>query len=282
MSDPVLSHISETALWVAMHRAEESQRPDAIFRDPLAERLAGERGRQIAAQMGRAFGSWGVIVRTKLIDDLVLSAIADGADRVVNLGAGLDTRPYRLSLPSTLTWIEADLPGILDKKDELLRHETPLCQLRRQRVDLADPVARRAVLRDAFAGAKRALVLTEGLLGYLDSKQVEELARELHAHNAAVWWISELASPEVLRATQRRLHSKIGDAARFKFGPPERAEFFRPLGWKARDLRSIIHEAVRLRRGPRLFRLLSWFLPVEPRRRRPWIGVIRFERTSLT
>lgn len=46
-----IRHISDTALWVAVYRAQESERPDAVFRDPLARRLAGERGAQIAATM---------------------------------------------------------------------------------------------------------------------------------------------------------------------------------------------------------------------------------------
>ncbi|PRC60941.1 hypothetical protein C6A85_14430, partial [Mycobacterium sp. ITM-2017-0098] len=38
--------------------------------------------------------------RTKTIDDIITKAISDGCDRVLNLAAGLDTRPYRLNLPA--------------------------------------------------------------------------------------------------------------------------------------------------------------------------------------
>jgi len=44
--EPVLRDISDTARWVAIFRAEESERPDFVFCDPFARRLAGERGRQ--------------------------------------------------------------------------------------------------------------------------------------------------------------------------------------------------------------------------------------------
>ena len=103
---PVVTHISDTALWVAVLRARESKRPDAIFRDPFAERLAGERGDRIAQALSAPIqNDWAIVVRTRLIDDLVMTSIAEGADRVLNLAAGLDTRPYRLSLPPALTWI---------------------------------------------------------------------------------------------------------------------------------------------------------------------------------
>jgi O-methyltransferase involved in polyketide biosynthesis len=46
-----ISHGSDTARWTALHRATESARRDALFRDPLAERLAGEHGRAIVANV---------------------------------------------------------------------------------------------------------------------------------------------------------------------------------------------------------------------------------------
>src|SRR5437867_343111 len=79
----------------------ESERPDALFRDPHARRLAGERGERIVASMrrGRAW-AWPMIVRTAVLDELMLRTVErDGVDTVLNLAAGLDTRPYRLALP---------------------------------------------------------------------------------------------------------------------------------------------------------------------------------------
>src|SRR5436853_7717232 len=98
--DATLHHVSDTALWVAHYRAEESARPDALFQDPYAQRLAGERGRRIANAMGRTskYTRWTLVIRTVVIDRFILEAVAAGADTVLNLGAGLDSRPYRLTL----------------------------------------------------------------------------------------------------------------------------------------------------------------------------------------
>jgi hypothetical protein len=53
MSDTAhfITHVSDTARWTALHRATESARADALFSDPLAERLAGEHGRAIVARV---------------------------------------------------------------------------------------------------------------------------------------------------------------------------------------------------------------------------------------
>src|ERR1700677_4708378 len=113
----VITHVSDTARWTAQYRATESARADALFRDPLAERLAGEQGRAIVAKTAvTSRNGWWLIARTKIIDDAIAEAIADGCDRVLNLAAGLDTRPYPPNLPSALTCIEAGPPQLLAEK----------------------------------------------------------------------------------------------------------------------------------------------------------------------
>src|SRR5262249_3702282 len=109
MDQPVrlLRNISDTALWAAVYRAREDERDDAVFRDPFARRLAGERGEEIATKMPRGKkDTWAWVTRTVLFDQFITEQVRDGVDMVVNLAAGLDARPYRLPLPSTLTWIE--------------------------------------------------------------------------------------------------------------------------------------------------------------------------------
>jgi O-methyltransferase involved in polyketide biosynthesis len=89
-----LQNISDTALWVAQYRAMETRRPDAIFRDPYAEKLAGERGERIVRDMKVARMAWPMIVRTAVMDEIILRCVEAGeATAVVNLAAGLDARP---------------------------------------------------------------------------------------------------------------------------------------------------------------------------------------------
>ena len=137
MTADLVRNVSDTARWVATYRARESSRKDALFRDPLAEKLSGERGRAIAEQAS-PHAEWALITRTKLLDDFVIQAVADGSDRVLNLAAGFDTRPYRLPLPAELHWVEADLPALIAEKNELLQGEKPRCRLERVAVDLSD------------------------------------------------------------------------------------------------------------------------------------------------
>lgn len=90
-SESLIEHVSDTAFLVAQLRAVESARPDALFRDRLAARLAGERGRRIAEATPNPVTAWQIAMRTVIIDRYVLEA--QGVDTILNLGAGLDTRP---------------------------------------------------------------------------------------------------------------------------------------------------------------------------------------------
>jgi methyltransferase (TIGR00027 family) len=280
MSEPIVTHVSETALWIAADRARETRRPDSLFRDHLAERLAGEHGHRIARRMHPGSSNWPIVVRTRLIDELIHDAIEDGADRVLNLAAGLDTRPYRLPLPASLTWIEADFPDLIDDKERALAGERPVCQLRRERVDLADAAARAAFLDRALAGARRAVVLTEGLLVYLEPSEVQAIARDLHARPAIHSWIMDLASPGVLKMVRKRARRVLSDGVQMKFAPAEGVRYFEPLGWKAAEVRHYFREGVRLRRVPRWMRLFALFPDPDPTRLgdRPWGGIVRYER----
>src|SRR2546430_4997213 len=126
-----IENVSDTARWVAVYRAMETARPDAVFRDPFAARLAGEKGQAIVDEMKRGRQmAWAMIVRTAVFDEVIVDRIRNGGiDQVVNLAAGLDARPWRMTaLPRDLHWVDVDLPGILDYKVEMMREEKPLCR----------------------------------------------------------------------------------------------------------------------------------------------------------
>ena len=261
---------------MATYRAVESDRPDALFDDRLAGRLAGERGRAIVAAAPRAMrNGWWLVARTKVIDDVILEAIDDGCDKVLNLAAGLDTRPYRLALPSDFRWVEADLPDLLAEKEQALADETPRCHLTRHAVDLADPAARDTFLAEELAGVSRALVLTEGLLMYLDESDVVALSNAFRRPEVA-WWMLDFAGPGLQKRMNKRTRGMLADAP-FKFAPHNGVAFFEDLGWRAVEIESVFTVARRLNRLPRWMRPLAWLPQPNPRKpgNNTYSGVVR-------
>lgn len=281
MSTSPISNVSDTARWVAVYRARESARPDALFHDPFAQLLAGERGQAISALMPRqARNGWPLIARTKLMDDSILATIEQGCDCVVNLAAGFDTRPYRLAIPSSLRWIEADLPALTEEKEQLLKGAEPRCQLRRIKVDLADSSARVAILREALGPSTKALVITEGLLVYLDEAQVRSLAMDLSAESGIRWWMLDLASPALLKMMGKSMGAQLANAP-MKFGPANGVAFFEDLGWRATQVQSVLRAALRFRRLPWTLKLFGFLPEPNPRSpgRAPWSAVVQLGRS---
>jgi methyltransferase (TIGR00027 family) len=284
-----LENVSDTARWVAVYRAMESARPDALFHDPYARRLAGERGERILDSMkqGRAW-AWPMIVRTAVMDELILQTIErDGVGTVLNLAAGLDTRPYRLPLAASLRWVEVDFPDVIAYKQQVLGAERPACALERVGVDLTDLPRRRALFAQIGAATKPVLVVSEGLLIYLTPQQVGALAADLAAPASFRWWLIDIASPGLLKMMEKTWGRAVAAGnAPFQFAPAEGTRFFELFGWTEAEYRSTWEEASRLKRAMRLAWLWSLVGRLMPKaKREEWrrlSGIVMLQRRSST
>jgi methyltransferase (TIGR00027 family) len=245
---------------VAVYRAMETERPDALFRDPYARRLAGAKGQAIVDGMKNGKGSaWAMVVRTVLLDTLIMQAVSDGYDTVLNLAAGLDVRAYRMALPASLHWIDVDHPEMVAYKSAEMKDVTPVCEYESVPLDLADVAARRALFARVNAGAKQTLVITEGLLIYLTSEQVTSLAIDLHANDRFTRWASDLASPGLLKMMAKTWGRTVAAGnAPFQFGPAEGPTFFAKLGWKELSFHSQFEEGIRLKRTFPMAKFYRW------------------------
>lgn len=242
-----IQNVSDTALLIAQCRAIESARPDALFHDPLAARLAGEKGRAIAAAFPTAAQTgWSVAIRTVVIDELLESAVAHGVGMIVNLGAGLDTRPYRLDLPSDLVWVEADHADIIAFKNAELAGEPARFGVERVALDLADGTTRRDFFTEIGKRGRRTLILTEGVVPYLTEDQAAVLADDLRQLTRAESWIVDYISPEAHAFRDRRWVSwgHLREAT-YKFRPEDWLAFFDAHGWRQSQVRYLTEEGVR-------------------------------------
>jgi methyltransferase (TIGR00027 family) len=261
-----IDNVSDTAFWVAVYRAKESERELAMFNDPFAHGLAGERGRQMAAAMPdiSPYVEWSVVSRTVIIDRFIERLIGEDVDAVINLGAGLDARPYRMSLPATLEWIEADHPSIIAHKNLGLASAEPRCKLTRVGIDLGDDPRRMEFLQNAAPQARKVLVLTEGVLPYLSPEQVSALGRDLSSQRRFTYWITEYFHPRTYRYLNHPVRAAKMKNAPFRFFPDDWYAFFKAIGWVERETRYTSEIATEFNRKipmPTVARLLMPFLP---------------------
>ena len=283
MMETLIQNISDTARWVAVFRAEETERPDALFHDPYARRLAGEKGEQIANAVSFSKkNSWSFVARTYLFDHYVDSHVEQGYDMIINMAAGLDARPYRMQLPPSLKWVEVDLPGIINYKQNILLNEIPHCKLESVRLDLSDRNKRLDLFRRLNTESSKALVLTEGLMIYLTSVQAAELSADLSAQDHFHHWLFDLASPGLLVLANKEMGPALKDSdAAFQFAPEEGEGFFLQFGWKNLESKSKLKIAAKLNRlSDELKVIASYPEPEGPKGQYPWSGVCLFENEN--
>ncbi|MBP9682014.1 MAG: class I SAM-dependent methyltransferase [Bacteriovorax sp.] len=228
----MIKDVTDTAIWVATYRAEETQRQDALFRDPFALQLIGDQGPDIAKRtQGSRYTAWSVVIRTRIIDEMILQLTKQGVDTVLNLGAGLDTRPYRLDLPTNLRWIEIDFNNIIDLKNEKMKSHIPHCRLERIKLDLSITSVRNDLFKAINKESKSVLILTEGVIPYLSNLEAGSLASALYDNLNFHYWITEYYSPEILEFLRTPKRLKQMENAPFLFYPEDWFAFFKQNGW---------------------------------------------------
>lgn len=165
--------VSNTALITAAARAVGNNQDSPLVIDPYSELLAGEDGKKLLQEFGELFALLETI-RTKFFDDAVLEAVKSGKKQVVDLGAGLDTRPYRMDLPKDLLWFEVDYAPILEYKRKILANSKPAVVP----IDIHQDVTKLSLqdlVSKGFDPSKQSVWVAEGLIAYLTGEQAEQL-----------------------------------------------------------------------------------------------------------
>ncbi|MBX7432495.1 SAM-dependent methyltransferase [Mycobacterium sp. Y57] len=230
--------VAGTAALVAAVRARESARPDGLFDDPFAQRLAGPAGLEMLERMVARVGPQSttqIVVRTRFWDEALLRA-APVCRQVVLLAAGLDARAFRLPWPAAVTVFEVDQPAVIEAKAALLAGEPPRCTRIPVGTDLTADWP--TVLVDAGLNpAAPTAWLVEGLLQYLTATGVGTLFARLDALSAPgsvllydVVGRSLLDAP--VMADLRRTMDEQG--APWLFGTDDPGALAGRLGWTTR------------------------------------------------
>jgi len=241
-----------TAVGVARVRATESRREDALFHDPLAAAFAAAGGLSLPPASEQAGGGssrlaqreeevrrrWGgvafsIVIRTRFLDDLLAGAVAAGCRQVVLLGAGMDSRAFRLDWPPGLRLFELDTAEPLGFKESVLRTEGAVARC--ERVPVA--VDLRADWPAALAAAGHdpelpTVWIAEGLLIYLPQDDVQLLLERVGGLSAPG---SRMGLTLGSRRTLERFAQDRGTAADMWVSamPDDPVAWLSTLGWDA-------------------------------------------------
>ncbi|MFG2289420.1 SAM-dependent methyltransferase [Streptomyces sp. NPDC048595] len=245
---------STTALWVAWARAVEHRRPDRLFADDLAAAFLAAAGAEAGTPPAEFREALPVAVatRTAFFDEHLRSVTAGGIRQVVLLGAGLDTRAFRLPWPAETSLYEFDTPELLAFKETVLDRQGAAATCRRTplAIDLTGDWPALLCAAGLDPGQPVAW-LAEGLLPYLEVEAADRLLTEIGRLSAPGSTLALTYNPGALRT----LASAPGGRHLDRVGVAHPALPSHPQPWLARHgwqahAHDIIHQAVAHRRAP--------------------------------
>ncbi|BAV40787.1 SAM-dependent methyltransferase [Mycobacterium ulcerans] len=262
--------VAATALGVAAARAAETRRQRPLIVDPFAQLFVDAAGQDLwsmvasgaardelasadpalAAVVQTSLGH--IASRTKFFDEFVPAAADAGIRQVVSLGAGLDTRAWRLSWPDAVTVYELEQPNVLEFKLSTLRDNgaTPAAKYVDVPVDLHRCWPRSLCLA-GFDPAAPTAWLVEGLLPFLSVAAQDLLFGDVHKLSVPGSWLaaealgSEFLKPTTVarqRARIRRMRvtattlaglSNVTELWDLAEGRSDVADWLRGRGWRA-------------------------------------------------
>jgi methyltransferase (TIGR00027 family) len=182
--------VGNTALGAAACRLIEQYQPEKtrLFDDPIVRDLMSplirvlmqfKSMRNFMIKQTDAFtpGIYGAqICRTRFIDEAVQTALAQGITQVVILGAGFDTRSYRLAGMERVNVFEVDLPSVQeDKKRQLQKHFSRLPKhVTFLPIDFATQSLESGFTGTAFDPSRPTVFVWEGVTQYLAEEAVRQ------------------------------------------------------------------------------------------------------------
>lgn len=236
-----------------------------MFKDPFARILVGDRSLSVEKMQSEAskWTQWTVVIRTYIIDQMIKDLISKNFTTFLNLGAGLDSRPYRMNLSAEVQWIEVDFPHVIEHKRVQLERFSPTCKLETIALDLSNRVSRQSLFEELASKYPKMVVLTEGVLPYLTQEQVSELSEDLIRHSSFKYWICEYISEKSYRYLKDPKRMDALKNAPFQFYPEDWMGFFGKRGWhlvQSRFYTEISEELGRPTPMPKIFRIFEFVM----------------------
>jgi O-methyltransferase involved in polyketide biosynthesis len=188
-----LGPVARTLLVPLWARAEETRRADGVLRDPSAVAIVGALDFDFAVLRDAQASQLGCCVRAALIDGWARDFLARHPDgTVIELGAGLNSRPARID-NGRARHVALDLPEVVALRRRFFTDDD-------RRTTLAASLTEQSAfdaLRPYAAGP--CLVLSEGVLVYLDEPEVRRVFARLRAALPGATFVFDAMTEPVVR-----------------------------------------------------------------------------------
>jgi methyltransferase (TIGR00027 family) len=269
-----MDSVSLTAYYCCGIRMDDAERPHPICGDRYAKVFMNDEGRQVHDSFkDERYPNGSNVTRHRIIDDLLRDRLLEDAARpILVLGAGFDTRAFRLKGGR---WTEVDEQALITYKNARLPSSGSPNPLERVAVDFSTDWLPGVLER--YRGAGRVTIVIEGVLIYLEPKQISKLLETLHRRLPDHELICDLITRRFVERYSHKIHKRIAAlGATFRFIDEDPEGFISNLGYQRTRRISIVERAAALKAIPLPRFVVRTFL----RTLRRGLSVCVFERTG--
>jgi O-methyltransferase involved in polyketide biosynthesis len=172
---PAFTPMQESLYLTLCGRALDNHLPHPILGDPMATQIVGRLGYDCGRFRLSASPILNIALRAKKLDQVAQQFIGHHPDAIgLDLGAGLDTRVYRITPPATVDWYDVDYPEVITARRQLLPARVNAHTIG---ADLTDPT-----WLDAVPGDRPAVIVADGLMAFLTPDYMISLVNRLIGH----------------------------------------------------------------------------------------------------
>ncbi len=203
---------------------EDAERTRSVCSDRFAKRFMDERGMRIYEPFkSETMPNISNISRCRIIDELVRNELQeDAGSYVITIGAGFDTRPYRLTGGN---WVEIDEPQIIDYKNEKL--PVAECPNGLTRIAIDFSAESLTAKLEQIGNDKPVVIVIEGVFMYLEPESIKDTLRQIQNLFPKHILLCDLMTSKFFERFARSVHSKLaGTGGRFTARPENPAAIF--------------------------------------------------------
>jgi methyltransferase (TIGR00027 family) len=236
-----MNPISNTAFYCCGVRMHDAQQVQPICGDRYASRFMDESGLRISEQFAGLINPNATnVTRHRIIDDHLREALARRGDLcVVTIGAGFDSRPYRLPGGN---WVELDEPAVIAYKNAKL--PVAECANPLQRVPIYFAAESLEEKLGPWANRQPVVVVIEGVFAYLDEAAIQGTLHSLRRVFPQHELICDLMTRKFFESYSRPLYEKIAGLGATCWAVDRPSEVFLNSGYRLRKTIPTVAKAV--------------------------------------
>jgi methyltransferase (TIGR00027 family) len=207
----------------------DAEHPRSLCNDHFSKRFMDERGMQIFEPFkSETMPNISNTVRCHIIDESIRSQLIEHPDSlIVSVGAGFDTRPYRLKGGH---WVEVDESQIITVKNEKLHIKECTNKLTRISIDFSNETLTEKLA--AYRDQKKVIIVIEGVFMYLENEAIEATIKQLQTLFPKHILLCDLMTKKMFEKFAQSVHDKLVTAgASFTKRPDDPSAIFKSLGY---------------------------------------------------